>query len=46
MKKTKIYDGKILGLNVYDLTIRGRKVKSEIIEDGFSRPSIGPFEIP
>jgi len=32
MKKTKIYDGKILGLNVYDLTIRGRKVKREIIE--------------
>ena len=32
MKKTKIYAGKILGLNVYDLTIRGRKVKREIIE--------------
>ena len=32
MKKKKIYDGKILGLNVYDLKIRGRKVKREIIE--------------
>ena len=32
MKKKKIYNGKILGLFVYDLTIRGRKVKREIIE--------------
>ena len=32
MKKKKIYDGKILGLSVYDITIRGRKVKREIIE--------------
>ena len=32
MKKKKIYDGKILGLTLYDLTIRGRKVKREIIE--------------
>jgi len=32
MKKTKVYDGKILGLNIYDLTIIGRKVKREIIE--------------
>lgn len=32
MKKQKIYDGKILGLSVYDLTIRGRKAKREIIE--------------
>jgi len=32
MKKTKVYDGKILGLNIYELTIRGRKVKREIIE--------------
>ena len=32
MKKTEVYDGKILGLSVYDLTIRGRKVKREIIE--------------
>ena len=32
MKKKKIYDGKILGLSVYDITIRKRKVKREIIE--------------
>lgn len=32
MKKRKIYDGKILGLNVYELTIRGKKIKREIIE--------------
>ena len=32
MRKKKIYDGKILGLTLYDLTIRGRKVKREIIE--------------
>jgi ADP-ribose pyrophosphatase len=32
LKKKKIYDGKILGLNLYELTIRGRKVKREIIE--------------
>ena len=32
MKKTTIYDGKILGLSLYDLKIRGRKVKREIIE--------------
>ncbi len=32
MKKKKIYEGKILGLNVYDITIQGRKVKREIIE--------------
>ena len=32
MKKTKVYDGKILGLSVYDLKIEGRKVKREIIE--------------
>ena len=32
MNKIKIYDGKILGLNIYDLTIRGRKVKREMIE--------------
>lgn len=32
MKKTIIYDGKILGLSLYDLIIRGRKVKREIIE--------------
>jgi len=32
MKKTKIYDGRILGLSVYDGKIEGRKVKREIIE--------------
>ena len=32
MKKTKIYDGKILGLNVYEGKIEGRKVKREYIE--------------
>ncbi len=34
MKKKKIYQGRILGLTVYDLTIRGRKVRREIIEHG------------
>jgi len=32
LKKKKIYEGKILGLTVYDITIRGRKVRREIIE--------------
>ena len=32
MKKKKIYEGKILGLSVYDGMIEGRKVKREIIE--------------
>ncbi len=32
MKKKKIYEGKILGLTLYDLTIRGRKVIREVIE--------------
>ena len=32
VKKKKIYEGKILGLSVYDLVIEGRKVKREIIE--------------
>ena len=32
MKKTTIYDGKILGLSLYDIKIRGRKIKREIIE--------------
>ncbi|MFB5605534.1 MAG: NUDIX hydrolase [Nitrosarchaeum sp.] len=32
MKKKKIYEGKILGLSVYDGVIEGRKVKREIIE--------------
>ena len=32
MKKTKIYDGKILGLSVYEGKIEGRVVKREMIE--------------
>jgi len=32
MKKKKIYQGKILGLSVYDGLIEGRKVKREMIE--------------
>ena len=32
MKKKKIYEGKILGLSVYNGKIEGRKVKREIIE--------------
>ncbi len=32
MRKKKIYRGKILDLNIYDLTVRGKKVKREIIE--------------
>lgn len=32
MKKEKIFEGKILGLSVYDGVIEGRKVKREMIE--------------
>jgi len=32
LKKKKVYEGKILGLTLYDLTIRGRKVIREVIE--------------
>jgi ADP-ribose pyrophosphatase len=32
MRIKKIYQGKILNLNVYELTVRGRKVKREIVE--------------
>lgn len=32
MKKKKIFEGKILGLSVYDGMIEGRKVKREMIE--------------
>lgn len=32
MRKKKIYEGKILGLSVYDGIIEGRKVKREMIE--------------
>jgi len=34
MKKRKIYDGKILSLTVYDLIIKGKKIRREIIEHG------------
>lgn len=32
MRKKRIYDGKILGLNLYEFKIRGKKVVREIIE--------------
>jgi ADP-ribose pyrophosphatase len=32
MKKKRVYDGKIIKVDVYDLTIEGRKVKREIIK--------------
>ncbi len=32
MQKKKIFDGKILGLSVYNVSIEGRKVKREMIE--------------
>lgn len=32
MKKKTVYDGKILGLSIYDITVRGKKMKREIIE--------------
>lgn len=32
MKKKRIYDGKILGLSVYDGMVEGRKVRREVIE--------------
>jgi ADP-ribose pyrophosphatase len=32
MKKTKIFEGKILGLSVYDGNIEGRNVRREVIE--------------
>ncbi len=32
MKRTKIYEGKILGLSIYDGKIEGRKVRREVIE--------------
>ncbi len=34
MKEKKIYEGKILGLSVYDGKIQGRKVKREVIKHG------------
>ncbi|MEX0657056.1 MAG: NUDIX hydrolase [Nitrosopumilaceae archaeon] len=32
MKKRKVYEGKILSLSVYDITLNGRKVKREVVE--------------
>jgi len=32
MKKRKIFEGKILSLSLYDITINGRKVKREVVE--------------
>ncbi len=32
MRKKTIYEGRILGLSLYDLTVNGRKIKREIIE--------------
>lgn len=32
MKKKTIYEGRILGLSLYDLTVNGRKIKREVIE--------------
>lgn len=32
LKKKTIYDGKILGLNIYEIKVKGRTVKREVIE--------------
>lgn len=32
MKKKKIFEGKILSLSLYDITLNGRKVKREMVE--------------
>lgn len=32
MKKKTVYEGKILGLSLYELTIKGKKTKREVIE--------------
>lgn len=32
MKKKKIFEGKVLSLSLYDITLNGRKVKREVIE--------------
>lgn len=32
MKKKTIYEGKILGLSIYDLSVNGRRIKREMIE--------------
>lgn len=41
MKKTKIYSGKILNFNVYDVKIEGRKVKREMVEHRGAAAMIG-----
>ena len=32
MNKKRVYDGKVIDVDVFDLTIEGRKVKREIIK--------------
>lgn len=32
MRKKKIYQGRVMGFSIYDLTFRGRKIKREILE--------------
>ena len=32
MRKKRVYDGIVIGIDVYDLTIEGRKVKREIVK--------------
>ena len=32
MKETKVYEGKILGLSIYDGKIKGKKIKREVIK--------------
>ncbi len=32
MRKKRVYDGIVIGIDVYDLTVEGRKVKREIIK--------------
>ena len=32
MKRTRVYDGRIIGLSLYDVKVGGRKVKREVIE--------------
>jgi ADP-ribose pyrophosphatase len=32
MKKKKIFEGKVLSLSLYDITLNGRKVKREVVE--------------
>ena len=41
MKKNKIYSGKILNFNVYDVKIEGRQVKREMVEHRGAAAMIG-----